>query len=139
VVRSGEGSTRHIALLQPSVVVSAIYHMQVDIPGMAKGRYKGNIPNLGDIISDKQPGQKPHRLIWTRCPDCGVERWQQYRPSKPGSTRRCKECHTNHTRRLFKIHRSYYSERFIGDTGVTFPSYEANSDGNKVSPIKRSH
>ena len=29
----------------------------------------------------------------------------------------------------------YYSERFIGDTGVTFPSYEANSDGNKVSPI----
>jgi hypothetical protein len=34
---------------------------------------------------------------------------------------------------------SYYSERFIGDTGVTFPSYEANSDGNKVSPIKRSH
>jgi hypothetical protein len=33
----------------------------------------------------------------------------------------------------------YYSERFIGDTGVTFPSYEANSDGNKVSPIKRSH
>jgi hypothetical protein len=34
---------------------------------------------------------------------------------------------------------NYYSERFIGDTGVTFPSYEANSDGNKVSPIKRSH
>jgi undecaprenyl-diphosphatase len=34
---------------------------------------------------------------------------------------------------------TYYSERFIGDTGVTFPSYEANSDGNKVSPIKRSH
>ena len=34
---------------------------------------------------------------------------------------------------------SYYSERFIGDTGVTLPSYEANSDGNKVSPIKRSH
>ena len=33
----------------------------------------------------------------------------------------------------------YYSERFIGDTGVTFPSYEANSDGNRVSPIKRSH
>ena len=31
------------------------------------------------------------------------------------------------------------SEQFIGDTGVTFPSYEANSDGNKVSPIKRSH
>ena len=34
---------------------------------------------------------------------------------------------------------TYYSERFIGDTGVTFPSYVANSDGNKVSPIKRSH
>jgi hypothetical protein len=34
---------------------------------------------------------------------------------------------------------NYYSERFIGDTGVTFPSYVANSDGNRVSPIKRSH
>jgi hypothetical protein len=34
---------------------------------------------------------------------------------------------------------NYYSERFIGDTGIIFRSYEANSNGNRVSPIKRSH
>src|SRR5919106_4802590 len=38
----------------------------------------------------------------------------------------------------YGLHNNYYSERFIGDTGVTFSSYEANSDGNRVSPIKRS-
>ena len=41
--------------------------------------------------------------------------------------------------RSWEKYQSYYSERFIGDTGVTFSSYEANSDGNRVSPIKRSH
>jgi ribosomal protein S27E len=62
------------------------------------------MPEVGEIVSDKKPGQRAHKFIWAKCPDCGVERWQQYKPSKPGSIRRCKECHTEYVRHRFKLH-----------------------------------
>jgi hypothetical protein len=61
--------------------------------------------NVGDIVSGKELGKPGKRFLWSRCPDCGEERWQQYKPSNPGSIRRCRECHTQHTRRLFKLHK----------------------------------
>jgi hypothetical protein len=61
------------------------------------------MPDVGEITNGSRIGKSGNRYIWTRCGDCGKERWAQYNPANPSSSRRCKPCHIAHIAGRFKL------------------------------------
>ncbi len=70
---------------------------------------------LGDMIRGKEIGRKTDaKLIWVQCPDCFRERWVQYKPTKINlSTRSCKDCSINHSKRNFFVGLGHTHKNYI--------------------------
>jgi hypothetical protein len=60
------------------------------------------MPNIGDTASGRSIGLSSSRYIWTQCPDCGTERWVQYKTHDPAAVRRCQQCQIKYARERFK-------------------------------------
>ena len=62
------------------------------------------MPEVGEIATAKKLGRNGGRkYIWSRCPDCTVERWTVLKPLDTTLSRRCADCVRIVAKRAFKL------------------------------------